>query len=75
MYEEDGMAFGGDSCVQHCFMCRTALRPDKFSDNYFKLIKWVVIYGGMHSIREHTLEPYQRNKLVRKVLAEGFEVQ
>ena len=67
VYEEDRMAFGGDSCVQRCFVCRTDLGNDRFSDNYHKLINWVIIYGVMPLMREHTLgSGMTRNELARK---------
>ena len=48
-------------------MCRTDFADDRFSDNYFKLLNWVITHGCMHQYREHILgSGMTRNELARK---------
>ena len=70
IYEEGRLAFHDDD-VQRCFLCRTNIEDDKFSEEHFKLLHIVSAYGLFKIMEKKTgteISKEERNEHVRRIV-------
>lgn len=70
IYEEGRLAFHDDD-VQRCFLCRTNIEDDKFSEEHFKLLHIVSAYGLfkiMEKRRGTAISKEEKNEHVRRLV-------
>ena len=68
IYEEGRLAYHEDD-VQRCFLCRTGIEDDEFSNKHHKVMKIVVADGIMKQmVKQGVLSEHWRNEVVRSML-------
>ena len=74
IYEEGRMAFHADN-VQRCFLCRTDIQDDKFSEEHHKRLHIIQAYGMFKLIENELgveMSKEQRNRTTRNLLMLPF---
>ena len=77
IYEEGRSAFNNEQKVQRCFLCRTDIPDEKFSDQHNKTMKAVIVDGRLKIAEKITgiaLSTEQRNNLYKELLKEIEEL-